>query len=87
MQPKDTYTSHQYRYSLGIDQLSGHPYLSYPVTTGVVDYEEFYRLSDDEYRSFLQDPNLAIVLLDLARKHEQDDRLFQKPGWNRGIPI
>ncbi|MDQ4215258.1 hypothetical protein [Microbacterium capsulatum] len=67
----------------GTDQL----YLSIPVSNGLVDYEEFYELSRIEYDRLLGSPQEAARFAEQCRRHEQDDRLIQKPGWNRGTPV
>jgi hypothetical protein len=87
LQPRDEYTSTENLYSLGIDELSGLHYASLPVTIGVVDYEEYYELSDDEYARFMADPVSAAAFIEECREHKHDELLMQKPGWNRGTPI
>jgi len=83
---EDTYFSLEHRFSLGVEHESGAFYAAFPVTNGVVDYEELYELTPQQYRAFLADPPSAILFVQEARRHEHDDLLIQKPGWNRGIP-
>ena len=45
---EDLYDSDEHRFSLGAEIMYGLGYLSVPVSTGLVDYEEYYALSDDE---------------------------------------
>jgi hypothetical protein len=87
LKPRDEYSSRENRYSLGVDELSGRRYASVPVTIGVVDYEEYYELTDEQYARFLADPVAALAFIDECRRHEHDELLLQKPGWNRGTPI
>jgi hypothetical protein len=87
MKPRDEYFSREERYSLGVDEESGRFYASFPVNSSAVGYEEFYELNADQYRGFLADPVAAIVFIEECRRHERDDLLMQKPGWNRGIPV
>lgn len=84
---EDRYVSVEHRFSLGEETVSGTYFLSFPVSNGLVDYEEYYALDDEEYQLFKADPESALPLLERCRKHEQDDRLIQKPGSNRGTPI
>jgi hypothetical protein len=84
---RDTFTDRTARYSLGIDDRTGNPYLSIPVTIRVVDYEEYYTLSVAEYEHFLGVPADAASFADACRRHERDDRLVLQPGWNRGTPM
>jgi hypothetical protein len=87
LQPRDEYSSDENLYSLGVDELSGRRYASLPVTIGVVDYEEYYELTDDEYARFMADPVTAAAFVEECRNHEHDELLMQEPGWNRGTPI
>ena len=86
MKPRDEYFSRELKYSLGIELESGSHYASFPVTNGIVDYEEYYRLSPEQYELFLADPDVALAFVEEARRHEHDELLLQKPGWNRGVP-
>ncbi|WP_226654087.1 hypothetical protein [Leifsonia sp. LS1] len=81
------FTSREHRFSLGTDVGSGTPYASLPVSNGVVDYEEYYRLSPEQYARFLADPGTALAFVEECRRHEHDDLLLQQPGWNRGTPV
>jgi hypothetical protein len=87
LQPRDEYNSREDLYSLGVDELSGRHYASLPVTIGVVDYEEYYELTDEQYARFIADPVAALAFIEECRRHEHDELLMQKPGWNRGTPI
>ena len=89
MKRRDTFFSKEHRYSLGKDEHSGFYYASFPVTIGVADYEEYYKLTDDQYERFLGDPEAALAFVNQCRLQlpETDVLLLQKPGWNRGIPI
>ena len=87
LKPRDEFFSRENLYSLGVDELSGRHYASLPVTIGVADYEEYYELSDDVYARFLADPVSALAFIEECRKHEHDELLMQKPGWNRGTPV
>jgi len=87
MKPNDEYVSRADHFSLGVDADSGRPYVSIPVSNGVVDYEEYYELTDDQYARFLADPASALPFVEECRRHQHDDLLLQKPGWNRGTPV
>ncbi len=41
MKFSDTFVSREDRYSIGAELDSGRPYVSIPVSNGVVDYEEY----------------------------------------------
>lgn len=87
MKPRDEFFSRADRYSLGIDDESGRHFASLPVSTGVVDYEEFYELTDEQFAHFLAVPTDAVTFIEECRRREHDTLLMQKPGWNRGIPV
>lgn len=84
---EETFFSKENRYSLGVDAKEGGYYASFPVTSGIVDYEEYYRLTALQYERFMDDHCSALEFVQSCKRHEKDDLLIQKPGWNRGIPI
>ncbi|WP_082972520.1 hypothetical protein [Mycobacterium sp. 1245852.3] len=83
----DTYFSREDRYSIGVESMSGRYYASIPVSNGIVDYEEYYELTPDQYRQFLADRQAAIDFIEACRRREHDDLLLQQPGNNRGTPV
>ncbi|GAB2566378.1 hypothetical protein [Leucobacter ruminantium] len=85
---EDIYVSQEHRFSLGAELIFGIGYLSIPVSTGLVDYEEYYALNRDEFEQFRKDPELALPLVEQCRRREQDGRLMQQlPVTNRGVPV
>lgn len=84
---EDLYISYEHHFSLGAEIMFGLRYLSFPVSTGLVDYEEYYALNTEESERFCKDPELALPLLASCRRREQDGRLMQQlPVSNRGTP-
>ena len=83
----DTYFSREDRYSIGVESMSGRYYASIPVSNGIVDYEEYYELTEDQYHKFLRDRKAAIEFVEACRRREHDDLLLQRPGSNRGTPV
>ncbi|ORA16870.1 hypothetical protein [Mycobacterium arosiense] len=83
----DTYFSREDRYSIGVESISGRYYASIPVSNGIVDYEEYYELTPDQYHRFLADRQAAVDFIETCRRHEHDDLLLQQPGNNRGTPV
>jgi hypothetical protein len=63
----DTYFSRDDRYSIGVESTSGRYYASIPVGNGIVDYEEYYELSQDQYDNFLNDSAAAIEFVEKTR--------------------
>jgi hypothetical protein len=84
---EDTYFSREDRYSIGIESTSGRHYASIPVSNGIVDYEEYYEITPDQYQIFLRDTDAAVDFVESCRRHEQDGLLIEKPGSNRGTPV
>jgi hypothetical protein len=87
MKPRDEFFSREERYSLGVDEESGRRYASFPVNSSAVGYEEYYGLTEDQYSAFMADAVLALAFVEECRRHEHDDLLLVKPGWNRGVPV
>jgi hypothetical protein len=87
MKFEDTYFSREDRYSIGVESTSGRYYASIPVSNGLVDYEEYYELSEGQYQEFLRDRSAAIEFIEACRRREHDNLLLQKPGSNRGTPV
>jgi len=86
MKARDQYYSRADRFSLGVDDESGRPYVSFPVTASSAEYEEYYELTPAQYADYLAEPATALDFVNECRRREHDDLLMQKPGWNRGIP-
>ncbi len=82
----DCLVSREHSYSIGYDKISGHYYLSVPVTNRLVDYEEYYRLDEVEFEALKSDQAQALAFAAAARERELDDRLLLPPGSDRGIP-
>jgi len=81
-----SFTSHENRYALGVDQNSGGLYLSIPVGSQLTDYEEYYTISTAEHAAMSADPAAAKRFADECRAGWHDDRLILKPGTLRGTP-
>jgi hypothetical protein len=79
-------TSHEHRFSIGIEETSGKPFLSIPVSNRLVDYEEHYRLSHSEFERFRGDMPSALGFVEKCRRRKLDRLLFLKPGSDRGVP-
>jgi hypothetical protein len=87
MKFEDTFFSSEDRYSIGVESISGRYYASIPVSNGIVDYEEYYDLTRDQYDEFLHNSAAAIAFIEACRRRERDGLLFQRPGTNRGTPV
>jgi hypothetical protein len=87
MKPRDEFFSRADRYSLGVEEESGRLYASFPVNSSAFGYEEYYELTKDQYELFMADHSLALAFVEECRRHEHDELLLEKPGWNRGVPV
>ena len=87
MKFEDSYFSRDDRYSLGVESSSGRFYASIPVSNGIVDYEEYYELTPDQYHAFFNSRDAAIEFIEACRRRERDELLIQQPGSNRGTPV
>lgn len=83
---RDTHVSAGARFSLGVVETTGEPYLAIPVSNGVVDHAEHYRLTAEEYAALARDEAAGARLADRCRRRELDDRLLHRPDEHRGIP-
>jgi hypothetical protein len=80
----DTHVSSKDFFSLGIEQNSGRYYLSIPVSSGLVDYEEYYEIPKDLVDRYPEDIMELRQLANLCRRRLNDNHLMVKPGTNRG---
>jgi hypothetical protein len=77
--------SRDHRYALERDTETGAPVLSIPVSNGIVDYCEYYTISESELARFLNDEAAAASFAIECGRRERDDRLVIKPGAARGV--
>lgn len=85
MKFNDTHVNAAERFSLGIEEVSGTPYLSIPVSNRMVDYEEYYQIDRVTYDLYLTDSVAAMAFVKRCRIRELDERLIVKPGSDRGV--
>ncbi|KAA0098884.1 hypothetical protein CIW49_13470 [Mycolicibacterium sp. P1-18] len=83
---RDTHVSPADRFSIGDDLEAGGHFLAIPVTSSVVDYEERYRLSAEQYAGFAADLTSALSFVGECRRRLHDDLLIHPPGSRRGSP-
>lgn len=83
----ERFFSREHRYSMGEDRGTGGYFLAIPVSNGVVDYDEQYHITPEQYRSFLADEDAAVVFVEESRRREHDDQLIYPPSERRGEPI
>ncbi|MBO0679076.1 hypothetical protein JRC04_16550 [Mycolicibacterium sp. S2-37] len=86
MKFEKSFVSRESRYSLGIEADSHSHYIAIPMSNRMIDYMEYYKLSEHEFQDFLEDPAAASEFAESCRRREQDSRLFMQPGTDRGVP-
>jgi hypothetical protein len=72
-------------FSLGRNLESGKPVFAIPVRNRMVEYQEWYSISEVELEALRKDFDLAAGYAYLCGDRELDDRLILKPGTDRGI--
>lgn len=87
MKFKDAFVNQEEFFSLGIEETSGRFYVSFPVSYGMVDYEEYYEINRASFELFQKDTDAAVVFVTKCRRRELDELLIEKPGTNRGSAI
>lgn len=87
MKFKDLFISRQHMFSIGIEEDAGQYYVSFPVSNGMVDYEEYYAIAPATLDAFMDDPDAALAFVIKCRKRQLDELLIIKPGKNRGTAI
>ncbi|MGE7989482.1 hypothetical protein ACQKPE_00210 [Pseudomonas sp. NPDC089554] len=84
MKFKDLFFSRQHMFSIGIEEDTRQYYVSFPVSNGMVDYEEYYAIDTEIFQLFLDDSDAALAFVIKCRNRELDELLIIKPGTNRG---
>ncbi|ELP96769.1 MULTISPECIES: hypothetical protein [Pseudomonas] len=87
MKFNDTFFNRDLMLSLGTEETSGRFYLSFPVSNGLIDYEEYYEIDKASFDLFHTDLIAADAFATTCRRRERDDFLIQKPGAKRGTAI
>jgi hypothetical protein len=87
MKFEDTHVFRDERYCLGVESTSERYYASIPVSNGLVDYDEYYELTADQYNNFVTDHDAAMEFIEACRRHELDRLLLEQPGSRRGSPL
>ena len=82
---EDTSTDSENRFSVGIETESGQYYLSIPVANRMVDYEEHYLITKEQYDRFSENRAELVAFAENCRKRLYDHLLLQKPGRDRGL--
>lgn len=87
LQFDDMMISQEEQFSLGVERTTGVHYISVSVAAQVVDYEEYYELTEEEFFRLLDDPEAGQALARRCRDGQEDARLFRRPGGPGGPAI
>lgn len=86
MKFNDIATSQIDKFSIGREEVSKIYYLSIPVSNPYMDYDEYYKLSEEMFSLFRSDMSSALDFVKRCRERKNDSLLIQKPGRLRGFP-
>jgi hypothetical protein len=73
-----------HRYSLCRDPLTLEPVFEIPVSNGMADYSEWYRITEAELAELIAHPPAAAAFAKSCGNRAMDDRLIVQPGTRRG---
>ncbi|WP_090681008.1 hypothetical protein [Paraburkholderia phenazinium] len=85
MKFEDCFVSAEHRFAIGREIDSGRYYPSIPVSNRLVDYDEYYEITESDTERFRNDPGLAWQFAEKCRNRMMDDALIIKPGPDRGV--
>ncbi len=86
MKFEKTFFAKEDRYWLGKESESSRHFMGIPVSNAMVDYIEYYWLTNEQYDLFLADGVSALKFADECRRRQHDELLIMRPGRDRGIP-
>ena len=83
----DTQVFSEQRFSIGVDNQTNSHFLAIPVANQMVDYEEYYRLSVDQFALFSKDVVAGAAFAERCRARANDTLIILPPGTDRGEPL
>ena len=83
----DTQIFSEQRFSIGVDNKTNLHFLAIPVANQMVDYEEYYRLSVDQFALFSKDVVAGAAFAERCRARACDGLIILPPGTARGEPL
>ena len=84
---RDIVICREERFSVGVEESSGKFYVAIPVSSGLVDYEEYYEIDRDAFARYVADPKAALDFVGRCRSRDADEHLILQPGKKRGNPL
>ena len=86
MKFKTLLVSKEHWFAIGIEEESGRHYISIPMCNRLVDYGEYYEISNEDFEMYYRDLSLALGFVEACKAQENDHLLFLQPGSDRGVP-
>jgi hypothetical protein len=83
----DSHVDQERRFSIGREDASGRYYLAIPVANRLVDYEEYYEISQAVHDAYPTNIDALNRFADRCRARECDELLFLQPGGDRGAAV
>ena len=83
----DTQVFREQRFSIGVDNQTNSHFLAIPVANQMVDYEEYYCLSVDQFALFSKDVVAGAAFAERCRVRANDTLIILPPGTDRGEPL
>ena len=83
----DTQVFREQRFSIGVDSQTKGYFLAILVANQMVDYEEYYRLSLDQFALFSKDIIAGSAFAERCRARANDTLIILPPGTDRGEPL
>jgi hypothetical protein len=74
-------------YRLGVEVDSGALFLSISVGNAMVDYDEYYKLTQTQFDQFKLNESMAAQFASQCRNRKMDFLLILLPGSDRGTPL
>jgi hypothetical protein len=87
MRFEDHFVSQLKLFTVGQDTETGRKFISFPVSNGLVEYEEYYFLDDDKYDRLKAAFAVVDEFVARCKNHQEDERLIMEPGSKRGLPV
>ncbi|WP_285961593.1 hypothetical protein [Pseudomonas tohonis] len=83
---RDVAVSRAGRFAIGVEEGSGRHYLAISVSNRLVDYEERYAISVEDFERYGRNLDSALPFVEQCRARLMDHLLLEPPGADRGIP-
>jgi hypothetical protein len=85
MKFRDVFVNAAERFSIGVEEVSGRYYASFPVRSEFAEYEEYYEIDRAQFELFQRDFAPALEFVTACRGREKHELLIVKPGRLRGM--